>query len=579
MKKGQVYEGSVVRVDFPNKGIVCVGDETAVVKNSLPGQKVKFSVNKVRKGKAEGRLLEVTEKSPLETGRTCSLFGLCGGCTYLSLPYEEQLKVKEEQVKRLLDSVLNKQEEAWIFEGIKGSPKAYEYRNKMEFSFGDEYKDGPLALGMHKRGSFYDIVTVADCEIVDADYRLILQSVRDYFARAKVSFFHRMSHEGYLRHLLVRKASRTGEILVALVTTSQDPWQGETAVEGSLDADALITGFKDLLLSLEQDGKLVGKFAGILHITNDSIADVVQSDHTELLYGQEYFYEELLGLKFKISTFSFFQTNSYSAEVLYQTARDYVGDLGGSDKTVFDLYSGTGTIAQLMAPAAGKVIGVEIVEEAVEAAKKNAAANGLDNCEFIAGDVLKVLDEVEEKPDMIILDPPRDGIHPKALPKIIKYAVDHIVYISCKPTSLVRDLEVFLENGYRVDKAVAVDQFPWTANVETVVLLSHKKPDGHINVKVEFGEGEGKVPLDNIAKRAEEYKPKERVTYKMIKEYIEAKYGFKVHTAYIAEVKRDLGLPMYDAPNAVEELKQPRKHPTAEKVEAIRDALKHFEVI
>ena len=579
MKKGQVYEGSVVRVDFPNKGIVCVGDETAVVKNSLPGQKVKFSVNKVRKGKAEGRLLEVTEKSPLETGRTCSLFGLCGGCTYLSLPYEEQLKVKEEQVKRLLDSVLDKQEEPWIFEGIKGSPQAYEYRNKMEFSFGDEYKDGPLALGMHKRGSFYDIVTVTDCEIVDADYRLILQTVRDYFAQAKVSFFHRMSHEGFLRHLLVRKASRTGEILVALVTTSQNPWQGEMAVEGSLDADALITGFKNLLLSLEQGGKLAGKFAGILHITNDSIADVVQSDHTELLYGQEYFYEELLGLKFKISTFSFFQTNSYSAEVLYQTARDYVGDLGGSDKTVFDLYSGTGTIAQLMAPAAGKVIGVEIVEEAVEAAKKNAAANGLDNCEFIAGDVLKVLDEVEEKPDMIILDPPRDGIHPKALPKIIAYGVDHIVYISCKPTSLVRDLEVFLENGYCVDKAVAVDQFPWTANIETVVLLSHKKPDGHINVKVEFGEGEGKVPLDNIAKRAEEYKPKERVTYKMIKEYIEAKYGFKVHTAYIAEVKRDLGLPMYDAPNAVEELKQPRKHPTAEKVEAIKDALKHFEVI
>lgn len=579
MKKGQVYEGSVVRVDFPNKGIVCVGEETAVVKNSLPGQKVKFSVNKVRKGKAEGRLLEVTEKSPLETGRTCSLFGLCGGCTYLSLPYEEQLKVKEEQVKRLLDSVLNKQEEAWTFEGIKGSPKAYEYRNKMEFSFGDEYKDGPLALGMHKRGSFYDIVTVADCEIVDADYRLILQKVRDYFARAKVSFFHRMSHEGYLRHLLVRKASRTGEILVALVTTSQDPWQGEMAVEGSLDADALITGFKDLLLSLEQDGKLVGKFAGILHITNDSIADVVQSDRTELLYGQEYFYEELLGLKFKISTFSFFQTNSYSAEVLYQTARDYVGDLGGSDKTVFDLYSGTGTIAQLMAPAAGKVIGVEIVEEAVEAAKKNAAANGLDNCEFIAGDVLKVLDEVEEKPDMIILDPPRDGIHPKALPKIIAYGVDHIVYISCKPTSLVRDLEVFLENGYRVDKSVAVDQFPWTANVETVVLLSHKKADSYIHIDVEFGEGEGKIPVDSIAKRAEAYKPKEKVTYKMIKEYIEAKYGFKVHTAYIAEVKRNLGLPMYDAPNAVEELKQPRKHPTPEKVEAIKDALRYFAVI
>ena len=569
MKKGQVYEGSVVRVDFPNKGIVCVGEETAVVKNSLPGQKVKFSVNKVRKGKAEGRLLEVTEKSPLETGRTCSLFGLCGGCTYLSLPYEEQLKVKEEQVKRLLDSVLNKQEEAWIFEGIKGSPKAYEYRNKMEFSFGDEYKDGPLALGMHKRGSFYDIVTVADCEIVDADYRLILQSVRDYFARAKVSFFHRMSHEGYLRHLLVRKASRTGEILVALVTTSQDPWQGEMAVEGSLDADALITGFKDLLLSLEQDGKLVGKFAGILHITNDSIADVVQSDHTELLYGQEYFYEELLGLKFKISTFSFFQTNSYSAEVLYQTARDYVGDLGGSDKTVFDLYSGTGTIAQLMAPAAGKVIGVEIVEEAVEAAKKNAAANGLDNCEFIAGDVLKVLDEVEEKPDMIILDPPRDGIHPKALPKIIAYGVEHIVYISCKPTSLVRDLEVFLENGYRVDKAVAVDQFPWTANVETVVLLSQlkQKPDDYINVTIE---------LDDVDITSAETK----ATYDEIKKYVaEHNAGMKVSNLYISQVKRKCGIEVgknYNLPKN-EDSRQPQC--PEDKESAIVEALKHFKMI
>ena len=247
--------------------------------------------------------------------------------------------------------------------------------------------------------------------------------------------------------------------------------------------------------------------------------------------------------------------------------------------TVFDLFSGTGTIAQVLAPVAKQVIGVEIIEEAVEAAKENAAHNGLSNCKFIAGDVFKVLDEIEEKPDVIVLDPPRDGIHPKALPKILDYGVDKIVYISCKVTSLARDLEMIQARGYEVVKSVAVDQFCQTVHVETVVLLSHKKPDGHINVKVEFGEGEGKVPLDNIAKRAEEYKPKERVTYKMIKEYIEAKYGFKVHTEYIAEVKRDLGLPMYDAPNAVEELKQPRKHPTVEKVEAIKDALRYFEIM
>ncbi|MDE6700436.1 MAG: class I SAM-dependent RNA methyltransferase [Acetatifactor sp.] len=488
MKKGQVYEGVVERVDFPGKGIVRVGEETAVVKMCLPGQRIRFSVNKVRKGKAEGRLLEVLETSPLETGYPCSHFGLCGGCTYLSLSYDEQLKLKEAQVKRLLDGVLTGRQGAWQYEGIKGSPAAYEYRNKMEFSFGDEYKGGPLALGMHKRGSFYDLVTVEDCRIVDADYRLILKTVRDYFADRQVRFFHRLSHEGYLRHLLVRKASRTGEILVALVTSSQNPWREDPAEaarteeytrpeEGARTEEMLIDGFREALLVLEREGRLQGRFAGILHIWNDAVADVVRSDRTDILYGQDYFYEELLGLRFKISVFSFFQTNSYSAEVLYETARSYVGDLGGKDKTVFDLYSGTGTIAQLMAPVAGKVIGVEIVEEAVEAARRSAAENGLSNCEFVAGDVLKVLDEVEEKPDMIILDPPRDGIHPKALPKIIAYGVERIVYISCKPTSLVRDLEVFLGNGYEVERAVAVDQFPWTSGVETVVMLSRKTGD------------------------------------------------------------------------------------------------------
>ena len=315
---------------------------------------------------------------------------------------------------------------------------------------------------------------------------------------------------------------------------------------------------------------------GIMHIINDSLSDVVQSDETRILYGQDFFYETLLGLRFKISTFSFFQPNSLAAEVLYSIVREYIGDT--KDKVVFDLYSGTGTIAQLAASVADEVIGVEIVEEAVEAAKQNAALNNLSNCKFIAGDVLKVLDDLTEKPDVIILDPPRDGIHPKALPKILSYGVDHIVYISCKATSLARDLPAFLAAGYKLEKACCVDQFCQTVHVETVVLLSHKKADSYIHIDVEFGEGEGKIPVDSIAKRAEAYKPKEKVTYKMIKEYIEAKYGFKVHTAYIAEVKRDLGLPMYDAPNAVEELKQPRKHPTAEKVEAIKDALKYFGV-
>lgn len=479
MKKGQVCDGLVERVDFPGRGIVKVGEETAIVKLCLPGQRIRFRVNKVRNGKAEGRLLEVLERSPLETGGTCSRFGVCGGCTYLSLPYEEQLRIKEGQIRRLFERALERQPEEWRWEGIKGSPVPYEYRNKMEFSFGDEYRDGPLALGMHRRGSFYDIVSVDDCRIVDRDYRLLLRTTLDYFSGKKAGYFHKMTHRGWLRHLLVRKASRTGEILVALVTSSQDPRTDtrfettETAGFASEDADSLVNGFRDVLLQLESAGCLQGHFAGILHIVNDAVADVIRSDRTEILYGHDYFYEELLGLKFKISVFSFFQTNSHSAEVLYETAREYVGDAGRGG-TVFDLYSGTGTITQLMAPAAERVIGVELVEEAVEAARRSAAENGLTNCEFIAGDVLKVLDTIEERPDLIILDPPRDGIHPKALPKIISRGVEHIVYISCKPTSLMRDLETFLAGGYYVERAVCVDQFPWTSGVEAVCLLSRR---------------------------------------------------------------------------------------------------------
>ena len=559
MKKGQIYEGIIERVDFPNKGIVFVPEEEqyVTVKNGIPGQKIRFMINKFKRGNAEGRLLEVLEKSPLETREpVCSIFPACGGCMYQTMPYEEQVKMKEGQIRRIMDPVVKGE---YVFEGVKHSPKEFHYRNKMEFSFGDEFKDGPLSLGLHKKGSTYDVLTAGDCQLVHEDMDKILLCVLNYFKERNVSYYKKMQHVGYLRHLLLRRGDTTGEILVNLVTTTQEEYD--------------LTPLVEELLALELEGKIVG----ILHILNDSLSDVVKSDETRILYGQDFFYEKLLGLEFKITPFSFFQPNSKGAEVLYETVREYIGDI--DNQVVFDLFSGTGTIGQVLAPVAKKVIGVEIIEEAVEAAKENAVRNGLSNCRFIAGDVFKVLDEIEEKPDVIVLDPPRDGIHPKALPKILNYGVDKIVYISCKMTSLARDLEMMQLAGYRVEKMTAVDQFCETVHCETVVLLSHKKPDGHINVKVEFGEGEGKVPLDNIAKRAESYKPKERVTYKMIKEYIEAKYGFKVHTAYIAEVKRDLGLPMYDAPNAVEELKQPRKHPTAEKVEAIKDALKYFKVI
>lgn len=464
LKKGDRVSGVIEKMEFPNKGIMTADGEKLVVKNALPGQTVLAAVTKKRKGRGEGRLLEVLEKSPLETAEhPCPQSGVCGGCLYQTIPYEEQLKIKEGQVRELLDAVCS----GYEFEGIKASPAAEEYRNKMEFSFGDEKKDGPLCLGMHKRGSFYDVVNADDCRIVHGDFRKLLTATREYFAKLEAPFYKKLRHEGYLRHLLVRRAVKTGEILVALVTTTQTEWAaGQNGCAAAEAEEQVLEGWKELIQALPLEGKL----AGILHVKNDSLADVVQSDETEILYGQDYFYEELLGLRFKISPFSFFQTNSLGAEVLYSQVRDYIGDTAG--QVVFDLYSGTGTIAQILAPVAEKVVGVEIVEEAVEAARENAARNGLSNCEFIAGDVLKVVGDLKDKPDLIVLDPPRDGVHPKALNQIIDFGVKRMVYVSCKPTSLQRDLVTLQERGYRMVRACCVDMFPGTGNCEVVALLT-----------------------------------------------------------------------------------------------------------
>lgn len=454
MKKGQVFEGIIEKVEFPNKGLVWVHEEEqyVTVKNGVPGQKVRFVVNKFKKGCGEGRLLEVLDKSPLEVrDPACSIFPSCGGCMYQTMAYGEQLKMKACQVKELMDGVVDAE---YLFEGLKESPQEFGYRNKMEFSFGDEYKDGPLTLGLHKKGSTYDVLTAGDCKLVHSDMNRILLCTLKFFGERGVTYYKKMQHTGYLRHLLLRRGDATGEILICLVTTSQEEYDLEP--------------LKKELLNQELEGNVVG----ILHIINDSLSDVVKSDETRILFGRDYFYERILGMEFKITPFSFFQPNSRGAEVLYRTVREYIGDI--KNMTVFDLFSGTGTIAQVLAPGAKQVIGVEIIEEAVEAARENAARNGLDNCKFIAGDVFKVLDEIDEKPDVIVLDPPRDGIHPKALPKILDYGVKNIVYISCKVTSLVRDLEMIQGRGYEVVKCAGVDQFPMTVHVETVVGLQRK---------------------------------------------------------------------------------------------------------
>ena len=466
MKKGQEYTGTVEKIRFPNKGTVSVHGEdggTCMVKNVIPGQEVRFRVTRKRNGVCEGTLLEVVKRASNECDSPCQHFDVCGGCSYQTLPYKEQLRLKEQQVHELLEPVIRncmvygiKEDDesneecdrevdiSILFEKIVPSPVQFEYRNKMEFSFGDASYGGDLELGLHKRGSFYDIVSVKNCRIVDGDYRTILTETLAYFRGKETTYYHKRTHEGFLRYLVVRKAAKTGEILIDLVTTSQTP------VDTICTEVSLLDDWKETMLSL----KLSGKIVGVLHTIDDRVADIVADDHTDILYGQDHFNEEVLGLTFKITPFSFFQTNTLSAEVLYSKVREYADLAGGSAdthgkcKVIYDLYSGTGTIGQLMSTKADTVIGIEIVEEAVKAANENATSNGLHNCKFIPGDVLKMLDTVEEKPDLIILDPPRDGINPKALARIVDYGVDSIIYVSCKPTSLARDLEYMMKRGY-----------------------------------------------------------------------------------------------------------------------------------
>ncbi len=446
VKKGSIHTATITDTVFPNKGVAYVDGQRIIVHDGLEGQRVRIKVTKKRGEKVEARILDILEKSPLEKEAACAQFGTCGGCTYLNVPYETQLEIKSRQVLKLLaDAGI----QGFDFLGIQPSPNITGYRNKMEYTFGDS-GDGTLTLGLHKKRMRYEVSPVTGCQLVDEDFLSILNAVLAYFRAAKVPFYHKKSHQGVLRHLVIRKAGTTGEILVNLITTSQQ----------KLELGELV----DALLQLT----LAGSIKGILHTINDGRADTIQADAVHLLWGKDCITEAILGLTFRITAFSFFQTNSHGAEELFALVRGFAGENLG---VVFDLYCGTGTIAQIISPQAEKVIGIEIVPEAIEAARQNAKLNRLDNCRFIVGDVLTELDNLIEQPDLVILDPPRSGIHPKALQKLIASAPPRLVYVSCQPVSLARDLQVLTESGYRAVKVKCVDMFPHTPHVETVALI------------------------------------------------------------------------------------------------------------
>ena len=543
---------------------------TFFVKDAIVGDVIEAKIMKLKKNYGYARLMKVLTPSKDRVEPKCPVARQCGGCQIQEMRYEAQLAFKQKMVQNNLERIGG----LTGFEmcPVIGMETPYAYRNKAQFPVGED-KDGNIVIGFYA-GRTHHIVEQTDCCIGAPENAAILRKVKAYMQKNQIRPYNEERHSGIVRHILIRIGYHTKEIMVCLIVN---------AAKASClkNAEQLTESLREI------DG-----MTSIMVNYNTDKTNVILGRKSEVLWGQPYIEDYIGDVKYQISPQSFFQVNPMQTEKLYAKALEYAGLTG--NETVWDLYCGIGTISLFLAKNARKVYGVEIVPQAIEDARNNAKRNGIDNAEFFVGKAEEVVPAFYEKalkqaqdseagksirPDVVVVDPPRKGCEEVLLETIVKMQPQRIVYVSCDSATLARDLKFLSANGYAVKKVQPVDQFGHSVHIETVVLLSHKKPDGHINVKVEFGEGEGKVPLDNIAKRAESYKPKERVTYKMIKEYIEAKYGFKVHTAYIAEVKRDLGLPMYDAPNAVEELKQPRKHPTPEKVEAIKDALRYFAVI
>ena len=555
-RKNDIVTLKIEDCGIDGEGIGKADGFTVFVKDAVIGDTVRAKIMKAKKNYGYGRLEEIITPSPDRVEPKCQFARQCGGCQLQALSYEKQLEFKTSKVRGHLERIGGFTDIP--MEKILGMDQPFHYRNKAQFPVGKS-KDGRIITGFYA-GRTHSIIENRDCALGVTRNKEVLDRVIAHMEKFHIQPYDENTGKGLVRHVLIRYGFFTDEMMVCLIINGEK-----------------LPGEEALVKSLRQIPEAVSVMVNV----NKKRNNVILGEKVRLLWGQPYITDKIGEISYQISPLSFFQVNPYQTGRLYGKALEYA-QLSGNE-TVWDLYCGIGTISLFLAQKAKMVRGVEIIPAAIENAKENACLNGFDNTEFFVGKAEEVLPEqfarTGERADVIVVDPPRKGCDETLLSTIIEMQPDRVVYVSCDSATLARDLKYLCERGYELKKVCPVDMFPNTVSVETVVLLSHKKPDGHINVKVEFGEGEGKVPLDNIAKRAEEYKPKERVTYKMIKEYIEAKYGFKVHTAYIAEVKRDLGLPMYDAPNAVEELKQPRKHPTVEKVEAIKDALRYFEIM
>lgn len=563
LRKNGEYEGLVEGSGTCGEGIIKVEGTTVFVPFCLVGERVKFTVLKVSGGIAYGKLCSILTPSADRVKPVCPVFGKCGGCDLQHASYSAQLAFK----KNLVASSLAKIGGIYFPVGdCVPCEREYGYRNKLVLPIGRI--DGRTAVGFYARRS-HRIVPVSDCAIQSPWVRDIILAI-EQFSGFGASGYDEQTKTGEMRRFVAREVG--GRFIFALVCTKK------------IDCAPLVGILK----------KKFKNFTLVLNI-NDGDGNAVFGNKQYCVCGDGFFGTEEFGISYTAGARTFLQVNDAVRGKLYSA----VLAEAEQSATAIDLYSGGGLLTAMLAKKCGRAFGIEVEKEATRCADELKEKNALEGSMFnICGRVEDRIGEVLSKTQgkkIIVCDPPRKGMDRSAVRAVMGSGADKIVLISCNPATLARDLGLLTgtvverdgqlvksekaDSAYRIEKIVPFDMFPQTRHVETLVVLSHKKPDGHINVKVEFGEEEGQVSLKNVAKRAEERKPKEKVTYKMIQDYIEKTYSFKVHTAYIAEVKRDLGLPMYDAPNAVEKLKRPHSHPTTEMMVAIKEALKYFEII
>ena len=559
LQKNQLLTLRIERLSNDGSGVAHSSEGEAVfVPGTAPGDEAQVRIVKDCGRYAFGILDKLLTPSPDRIPVDCAVAGPCGGCSLRHLDYAAELRAKQESVADAFRRIGGL--DVPVLDALP-SPEVDRYRNKVQFPVGRD-KDGAPCIGFYA-GRTHRIVPCPDCKLQPGVLNDIGNTLCAFFAAHGIQPYDEERGKGLVRHIFLRRSAHSGQIMVCLVCTRPKLPHSDELVA------LLREKFRDI--------------ATILINVNAKKTNVILGEESVTLYGPGCIEDTLCGVPVRLGSLSFYQVNTLAAERLYGVAAEYAQL--EPDDVLLDLYCGMGTIGLSMAGHCRELIGVEIIPEAIDSAKANAARMGdavAAKSRFFcadAGEAAARLAAEGLRPDVIMLDPPRKGCDETTLSAVVQMSPRRVVYVSCNPSTAARDAAWLGQHGYRAEKVQPVDLFPRTKHVETVVLLSHKKADSYIHIDVEFGEGEGKISVDSIAKRAEAYKPKEKVTYKMIKEYIEAKYGFKVHTAYIAEVKRNLGLPMYDAPNAVEELKQPRKHPTPEKIEAIKDALRYFAVI